>query len=526
MITNDAGEVGYTSCITCDSGKGPNADMDSCVQCPPGKFSHPSRTDGECITCPDGTEPNSDQADCTKCNFIEPFNTHKPTDGIMCESCGPGKFACLTTMASATYEPNEKAKGADACCDCPVNYYSPQLFGALSCHYNNFEDNNRGLYANSGIDSNDISRVCAKCDDECLECTGAVDEAFGSPTFGSPIVTLKNGWSLPIEFLLKDQEKSGEVSRSQNGATNPDSFHQDFLKCSVREAGCTFMPGATGTAVMPFVVAGNTSMSASYSVADITKPRCPGDPDVTDRDEPAYEGPLCASCAVGYTTTSEGECTACLKDGGKVLLMFFGVLLCLAVVGYIYFRFCAAGKGCSGIGILLCLGVFERIWPRLRQGFNIFVSNYQARATAIGFLRLCRSMLGPGYADQTPLTSYNSADRIAHARGPWDTVPRPVQLSGGDLVCTCELRCARFSWDGMRRWQEFLPCVLGQTVRVLSSRGHTRPCVKIPSVPVEEETSDRGQFRAPDNAGCGWTRRVDRWSQGAGELEGTRGGVE
>ena len=363
-ITTDAGEVGYTSCSTCDSGKGPNLDQDSCVECTPGKYSHPSRTDGECKSCPDGTEPNNDQTDCTKCNSGEQRNTHKPKGGTTCTSCDAGKFACLTTSeTSAT--PNEKAKGADACCDCPVNYYSPQLFGALSCHYSDFDVDNR-----RGIDS---SVVCAKCDDgwhDCLECNGAD-------------VTLKNGWSLPIELLLKDQTPviwTAAGLKKWHGATNPNLFYQDFLKCSVREAGCNFSPGATETAVTRFVDnAGNIS-------ASIAKLDCPGDPEVTDRDEPAYEGPLCASCAVGYTTTSEGECTACLKDGGKVLLMFFGVLLCLAVVGYIYFRFCAAGKGCSGIGILLCLGVFERIWPRLRQGFNIFVSNYQARATAVGSL--------------------------------------------------------------------------------------------------------------------------------------------
>jgi hypothetical protein len=191
-----------------------------------------------------------------------------------------------------------------------------------------------------------------------------------------PLVTLLNSWSLPVDVLEKQQAYN----------KNPYDFNQDFIKCLKRSTGCAFLPqrckdpadpDTCGTPVQRFVnPAGNVSMA-------ISKPSCPADRTAhisTEGfipDEPAYEGPLCASCASGYA--GDDDCTRCGVGDGElpVLLVFFGVIFCGIVGVYIYFRFCAKGRACSGLGIVLMLGVFERTWPRLRQGFNIFVSNYQ-----------------------------------------------------------------------------------------------------------------------------------------------------
>jgi hypothetical protein len=136
---------------------------------------------------------------------------------------------------------------------------------------------------------------------------------------------------------------------------------------------------------------------------------CPGfalgaAPATRARCSPGYRGLLCAECADGFALTGRG-CVACAA--GESLhteppLYFlsinlnqspsapnsgdatgFGLLLlagALAALALLWTAFAARGwLHCGGRvgGLVLFVGVAQRVWPRLKQSADILVANYQ-----------------------------------------------------------------------------------------------------------------------------------------------------
>jgi hypothetical protein len=218
-------------------------------------------------------------------------------------------------------------------CLCAAHRYDSVRLGTIWGHPEGFNDSlSRKVMAASKRDI-EASLRCVGCSAEDSFMTCAVDKhgVIGNdPVIAAGFAELR---------LLGAEPDTQNGSDSNSSARLFNSSARHFFACPFGEAACPQVPLGQGAA------------------------GC----------SEAFHGLLCAECTGGYAQTGRG-CAKC--DSGESAKFLVVVSLAVLVGGLLAWKI----ANCSSTrmaGIVLWLGVLQRIWPRISQSLNIFVGNYQ-----------------------------------------------------------------------------------------------------------------------------------------------------
>eukprot|EP01052_Picozoa_sp_SAG31_P026826 SAG31_NODE_2459_length_5660_cov_13.094947_3_plen_275_part_00 len=142
---------------------------------------------------------------------------------------------------------------------------------------------------------------------------------------------------------------------------------------------------------------------------------------------PGYTGLLCGACEAGYSQAASG-CVSCKRSDSFFLAMFGAILLCVLCIWSWTSVRC---NGAKTAGVILWLGVLQRLWPRLSQSLSIFIANFQI-ISCIPFVT--------GVKFPSPIGQY--IDAIGgFVNGAIDAIPAVACAVGGSFIRRLLLKC-------------------------------------------------------------------------------------
>ena len=372
------------ACASCASGMQPNADSSACISCPFGTYKDTLMA--KCEFCVAGAEPTFDRTLCQFCALghyssandtvglcapcpagTQPTNSlfeNVRAGGSVCSACTVGQFSMVEASIGAAYEcikcvdvvssgmttRGPGSKNASACV-CLSGKYDRTIVGAVVYgHPSSYNDtSSRALMDASGVDI-DEKAICIQCpaDSKFIQCEGVA--ANGSVVAGEAVISA--GFA---ELNLNHSNHSNHSNLSNSSlrrralrlVTNQSDVlaNRHFFKCAFGKTACK---------------------SFSVSAAGETlEPTC----------EYGYTGLLCGECMAGFALSAKG-CIEC--DATDTVWFLVGYAMAAAVAAYFVLHVILTN--CSEAtrnGVLLCLGVTQRIWPRLNQSLKLFIANIQ-----------------------------------------------------------------------------------------------------------------------------------------------------